>query len=134
MHPTHVESVAWVAERKDVLSAFFWMVTTWAYVIWVRRPAVWRYALVVALFALGLMAKPMLVTLPFTLLLLDIWPLDRAAVPWARRIIEKLPLFAMSAASSVVTAVVQQGAAASLGAGAAGRIGSPMPCCRTAAT
>ncbi len=78
--------------------------------IWVRRPAAWRYALVVGVFALGLMAKPMLVTLPCTLLLLDIWPLDRASTPWARRISEKLPLFAMAIASSAITAIVQQGA------------------------
>lgn len=112
VHPTHVESVAWAAERKDVLSAGFWFAATWAYVAWTRRPAAWRYALLISLFALGLMAKPMLVTLPFTLLLLDGWPLDRARRSWARRIGEKLPLFAMSIASSVVTAIVQRGAAA----------------------
>ncbi len=112
VHPAHVESVAWVAERKDVLSAFFWFATTWAYVIWVRRPAAWRYARVVGLFALGLMSKPMLVTLPCTLLLLDIWPLDRASTPWARRITEKLPLFALAIASSVVTAIFQHGGGA----------------------
>jgi len=114
LHPAHVESVAWVAERKDVLSAFLWVATTWAYVAWVRRPAVSRYGFVVTLFTLGLMAKPMLVTLPFTLLLLDVWPLDRSSIPWTRRAIEKLPLFVMALASSVVTATVQQSAAASL--------------------
>jgi hypothetical protein len=76
-HPLHVESVAWVAERKDVLSTLFWMLTLWAYVGYVRRPRWTRYAAVVVLFALGLMAKPMLVTLPFVLLLLDVWPLGR---------------------------------------------------------
>jgi Flp pilus assembly protein TadD len=112
VHPAHVESVAWVSERKDVLSTFFWLAATWAYVDWVRRPAAWRYGLVVVLYALGLLAKPMLVTLPFTLLLLDFWPLHRSALPWARRVLEKVPLLAMAMASSVVTAIVQQGGGA----------------------
>jgi tetratricopeptide (TPR) repeat protein len=72
-----VESVAWVAERKDVLSTFFWMLTTWAYIHYVEHPRLRNYLAVLALFALGLMAKPMLVTLPFVLLLLDYWPLQR---------------------------------------------------------
>jgi Tfp pilus assembly protein PilF len=114
IHPAHVESVAWIAERKDVLSAAFWFGTTWAYVAWVRRPAAWRYGVMLALFALGLMAKPMLVTLPATLLLLDMWPLDRQSTSWSRRLIEKAPLFAMAAASSVVTVLVQHSAIASL--------------------
>jgi Flp pilus assembly protein TadD len=114
VHPAHVESVAWIAERKDVLSACFWVATTWAYVGWTRRPSAWRYTAIVALFGLGLMAKPMLVTLPFALLLLDVWPLDRAAGSWGRRVTEKLPLFAMAAASSVITALVQLGSMASL--------------------
>ena len=76
LHPLHVESVAWVAERKDVLSTFFWLATMWAYV-WYARPLLTRYLLVLLCFALGLMAKPMLVTLPFVLLLLDYWPLGR---------------------------------------------------------
>jgi len=108
VHPVHVESVAWIAERKDVLSTFFWLASTWAYVAWVRRPAVWRYGAMLVLFALGLMAKPMLVTLPFTLLLLDIWPLGRGAVAWSRRITEKLSLFALVIASSIITAIVQR--------------------------
>jgi hypothetical protein len=74
LHPLHVESVAWVTERKDVLSTFFWILTMGAYVGYVERPGVRRYALVVLSFALGLMAKPMLVTLPVVLLLLDYWP------------------------------------------------------------
>ena len=108
VHPAHVESVAWIAERKDVLSTFFWLATTFMYVAWARRPATWRYAAMIGLFVLGLMAKPMLVTLPFTLLLLDIWPLDRTSVPPRQRIVEKLPLFALALASSYITAVVQQ--------------------------
>jgi len=76
-HPLHVESVAWVSERKDVLSTFFWMLTMGVYCYYVERPSVRRYLPVLLLFALGLMAKPMLVTLPFVLLLLDYWPLRR---------------------------------------------------------
>jgi len=98
LHPLHVESVAWVAERKDVLSAFFWMVTLWCYAGYAARPTPARYAWTLAAFALGLMAKPMLVTLPLVLLLLDYWPLARGF-----RIREKLPLLALSAAVSVVT-------------------------------
>ena len=77
LHPLHVESVAWVAERKDVLSTFFWMLTMGAYVLYTERPGIKIYLITVLLFALGLMAKPMLVTLPFVLLLLDYWPLGR---------------------------------------------------------
>ena len=77
LHPAHVESVAWVAERKDVLCAFFWFATLLAYAWYVRRPSWKRYVLVVCCFACGLMSKPMAVTLPFTLLLLDYWPLRR---------------------------------------------------------
>ena len=77
LHPLHVESVAWVAERKDVLSTFFWMLTMWAYLSYTARPGVVRYLSLLVCFALGLMAKPMLVTLPFVLLLLDYWPLGR---------------------------------------------------------
>jgi tetratricopeptide (TPR) repeat protein len=77
LHPLHVESVAWIAERKDVLSAFFWILTIGAYVYYVECPALKRYLAVLILFGLGLMTKPMLVTLPFVLLLLDYWPLKR---------------------------------------------------------
>jgi hypothetical protein len=77
LHPLHVESVAWVAERKDVLSTFFWMLTMGAYCWYVERPNLQRYLIVAVFFVLGLMAKPMLVTLPFVLLLLDYWPLRR---------------------------------------------------------
>jgi len=114
VHPLHVESVAWVAERKDVLSTAFWMLTTLAYVRYARGPSVKRYAAVALLFALGLMAKPMLVTLPLTLLLLDYWPLGRFAGEGrgqgrhGRLILEKVPLFALAAASCVITYLAQR--------------------------
>jgi tetratricopeptide (TPR) repeat protein len=108
LHPLHVESVAWIAERKDVLSAFFWFLTLWFYAGYVKRPGIGRYLAVVAAFGLGLMSKPMIVTLPFVLLLLDVWPLERASWPWnmasAKALLfEKLPLFAMAAGGSVLT-------------------------------
>jgi tetratricopeptide (TPR) repeat protein len=118
LHPLHVESVAWVAERKDVLSAFFWIATTLAYVSWVEKRRVGRYLAVIALYALGLLSKPMLVTLPFTLLLLDVWPLHRIETPWReaqvslRLLREKVPLFLLAVASSVVTFLVQRAAGA----------------------
>lgn len=115
VHPLHVESVAWVAERKDVLSTLFWILTMWAYVRYAERPVGRRYFLVLLLFGLGLMAKPMLVSLPIVLLLLDYWPLGRMASRGAGKgrsfralLVEKIPLFAMSAASSVVTYIAQQ--------------------------
>ena len=115
LHPLHVESVAWIAERKDVLSTLFWMLTLRAYVRWVRQPSRGRHAAMLAAFALGLLAKPMLVTLPFVLLLLDVWPLQRISPSRAAvarglspAIREKLPLFALAAASAVVTFVVQR--------------------------
>ncbi|MBU4345666.1 MAG: tetratricopeptide repeat protein, partial [Proteobacteria bacterium] len=80
LHPLHVESVAWAAERKDVLSTFFWMLTTGAYILYVENPGIKKYLLTILLFTLGLMAKPMLITLPFVLLLLDYWPLGRFQV------------------------------------------------------
>jgi len=113
LHPIHVESVAWVAERKDVLSAFFWMLTLLAYASYVRERRSSSYAWVVVAFALGLMSKPMVVTLPFVLLLLDLWPLRRIEVPvrWTAAralVLEKTPLFAMSVASSVITFLAQR--------------------------
>ncbi len=100
VHPTRVESVAWIAERKDVLSTAFWLLTMLAYVVWRERPTARRYLLIASLLALGLMAKPMLVTLPCVLLLLDVWPLRRLdhdrlpqARPWLPLVREKLPLF-----------------------------------------
>jgi tetratricopeptide (TPR) repeat protein len=85
LHPLNVETVAWVADRKDVLSAFFWMLTIWAYIRYAERPGVTRYALVFVAFILGLMAKSMVVTLPFVLLLMDYWPLDRFEFGPSRR-------------------------------------------------
>jgi protein O-mannosyl-transferase len=102
LHPAHVESVAWVAERKDVLSTLFWMLTLLAYTAYVRRPGAGRYLAVAALFTAGLLSKPMLVTLPFLLLLLDWWPLDRKESR-SRLVLEKLPLVALAALSAAVT-------------------------------
>lgn len=115
LHPLHVESVAWVAERKDVLSTLLGLLTMLAYVRYTRAQTLRNYGVVVALFALGLMAKPMLVTLPILLLLLDYWPLDRirtvggsADWPGVRRmLIEKIPLFAFALAGCVVTVWAQ---------------------------
>jgi hypothetical protein len=119
VHPLRVESVAWVAERKDVLSGLFFMLTLGAYVHYARLPrSLVRYGLVLVLFALGLMCKPMLVTLPFILLLLDYWPLHRLAELRGRDrtvfqtlrplILEKLPLFALAAASCLATLFSQK--------------------------
>ena len=109
VHPLHVESVAWVAERKDVLSAFFWILAMGAYGRYARQPSSGRYLLVALMMALGLMAKPMVVTLPLVLLLLDVWPLGRLSFEpgWGRRlarlVLEKLPLLGLSVISSLVT-------------------------------
>jgi len=132
LHPLHVESVAWIAERKDVLSTFFGLLALLAYAWHAERPSRLRYAAVFALLALGLMAKPMLVTLPLVMLLLDYWPLGRlTAVPGSRfgapgsrfsfpvsrfpipasrllsLVLEKLPLLVLAAASSVLTYAAQ---------------------------
>jgi protein O-mannosyl-transferase len=101
LHPLHVESVAWVCERKDVLSAMFCALTVWAYAGYVAKPRTGRYLLTLFLFCLGLMAKPMLATLPFVLLLLDRWPFGRGL-----KILEKVPFLAASIADSIVTYVV----------------------------
>jgi tetratricopeptide (TPR) repeat protein len=116
LHPMHVESVAWVTERKDVLSTFFALLAIGAYARYIERPGLTRYLLVVVCFVLGLLAKPMLVTLPCVLLLLDYWPLGRlwpanpasprARAP-ARLVAEKLPLFALAAVSCAVTVFAQ---------------------------
>ena len=126
VHPTHVESVAWAAERKDVLSTFFGFLAITAYAWYVHRPSIGRYIAVLVMFALSLLAKPMLVTLPCVLLVLDVWPLRRwrlwdvgagleavpvaqlnHAQPWPWLVIEKLPLLALSAGASVVAIVTQ---------------------------
>ena len=135
IHPLHVESVAWITERKDVLSTFFWMLTMGAYSYYVEHPGFRRYSLVLLFFILGLMAKPMLVTLPFVLLLLDYWPLRRfleikpdhkiqpeevkkPADPeykWSLiypLLWEKVPLFVLAILSSIVTYVAAQSAGA----------------------
>jgi tetratricopeptide (TPR) repeat protein len=123
VHPLHVESVAWVSERKDVLSALFFMLTLWAYVRYVRARSVGRYLMVALFLTLGLMSKPMLVTVPFVLLLLDYWPLERFSGERihfgpgarlsqqghsvARLLVEKIPLFALSAFSCIGTLLIQ---------------------------
>jgi len=134
IHPLRVESVAWIAERKDVLSGVFFMLTLAAYVRYVREPSNIRYLVVAVLFSLGLMTKPMLVTLPFVLLVLDYWPLGRFAhvcpagpkpkngfARWwghrsipARLILEKIPLIALSVASSIITLFAQKTAVSSV--------------------
>ena len=110
LHPQHVESVAWASERKDVLSTLFWMLTLLAYASYTARPRPWRYLLVMLALGLGLLAKPMLVTLPFVLLLLDYWPLHRVerGYPPLRLLLEKVPLLALAAIASAITLVVQQ--------------------------
>ena len=139
IHPLHVESVAWVAERKDVLSAVFFMLTLAAYASYVRQPSLGRYLMVSVFFACGLMSKSMLVSVPVVLLLLDYWPLGRRrqrpegrpspswpfprwsrrasareGFVWMRLIVEKLPLFALSILCSVVTFLIQERSAGSL--------------------
>lgn len=122
IHPLHVESVAWLAERKDVLSTFFWMLTLWSYARYTRLPGLIRYLPVVGFFVLGLMAKPMVVTLPFALLLLDYWPLNRiqswqsknhngnpgAGLPVLKLVYEKIPLFVLAGASCAITLIAQK--------------------------
>ncbi|HKC13002.1 MAG TPA: tetratricopeptide repeat protein [Vicinamibacteria bacterium] len=103
VHPLRVESVAWITERKDVLSGLFGILTLGAYARYARSPDRVRYAMVVLMLALGLMAKPMLLTLPFVLLLLDQWPLLRAAKSLRARVLEKLPLFGLSGLSLLIT-------------------------------
>jgi hypothetical protein len=129
VHPAHVESVAWISERKDVLSTFFWLLTMWAYLRYAREDTVTKgqsdagteispslrrfvspsYLLIILLFALGLMSKPMLVTLPFVLLLCDYWALERLKKlkDLPALLVEKIPLFALAAVSSVITVLAQ---------------------------
>jgi len=121
LHPVNVESVAWIAERKNLLSTFFWMLTMLSYSYYAVRPGVLRYLLTIILFTLGLLAKPMLVTLPFVFLLMDYWPLGRirftqarkeehpvlgtpyAPASLARLVLEKVPLFILSAGSIAIS-------------------------------
>ena len=118
LHPLHVESVAWVAERKDVLCAFFWILAMYAYAWHVRRPGIMRYLAVTACFIMSLMSKPMAVTLPLALLLLDFWPLGRidGLQSFIRLFREKIPLLALSAMAGVAAFAFQEshGALASL--------------------
>jgi protein O-mannosyl-transferase len=119
VHPINVESVAWIAERKNVLCTTFFFLTLWAYGWYTRKPDWKRYLAVAGLFAAGLASKPMVITLPFVLLLLDYWPLARVrgaheegdktpTLSWSRLVIEKLPLLALSAGSAVITMKAQQ--------------------------
>jgi len=109
IHPLNVESVAWISERKSVLCMLFFMLALLAYRWYANRPELKRYSLVAVLFALALMSKPMAITLPFVLLLLDYWPLQRdKQTSWTRLAYEKLPLLALSAASGVITMIVQK--------------------------
>ena len=121
LHPLNVESVAWVVERRNVLGAFFWLMTMWAYIHYAEQPTVKRYGLVFLFFTLGLMSKPTLVTLPFVLLLLDYWPLRRLKFGQERGsnkilekntakrsevfrlVLEKTPLFLLTTGSSIIT-------------------------------
>jgi len=113
LHPLHVESVAWVSERKDVLSAFFWMLTLCLYVFYTEKQSIKRYLLVVFSFVLALLSKPMVVTLPVIMILLDYWPLKRFenhnrlsdAISW--QIKEKLPLLALSIIFAIITFFAQ---------------------------
>ena len=117
LHPLHVESVAWIAERKDTLSTFFWMLTMLFYVNYSQRPRWFTYLAVIVFFVLGLMAKTMLVTLPFVLILFDIWPLGRiqdssSFKSFGRTILvllrEKIPLIVLAFAAGVGTVMAQQ--------------------------
>ena len=146
VHPLRVESVAWVAERKDVLAGFFWMLTLVSYAWYARRPGPWRYAVVFAALGLGLLSKSMAVTLPCVLLLLDAWPLRRGSVrgiaeedsvaaaeyprrTWRQLVIEKLPLLALAIVISKVAVVSQSDGGALKGfeqVGLAGRLANAL--------
>lgn len=116
VHPLHIESVAWISERKDVLSTFFWLLTTGAYLKYVKNPGWKTYAAVILFFIMGLMSKPMLVTLPFTLFLLDYWPLSRISFTKNRPffskfrplLLEKVPLLTLSLLSGIITIIAQK--------------------------
>jgi Flp pilus assembly protein TadD len=142
-HPLHVESVAWVAERKDLLSTSFGLLAMWVYARHAERPTARRYAATLVFFGLSLLAKPMWVTLPFLLLLLDVWPLQRLAatplpdegatpgrprLPARQLVLEKAPLFALAIASCAMTIVAQHqgGAMTGLELGVAPRVGNAL--------
>ena len=120
LHPINVESVAWISERKNLLSMLFFLLALWAYAWYARNPGVRRYAIVVFCFGLGLMAKPQIITLPFVLLLWDYWPLRRmfpgqrdlasrhAARPFSALVLEKIPLLVLAAVSAIITMEAQQ--------------------------
>jgi len=140
LHPLHVESVAWISERKDVLSTFFLLLTIWSYIKYIEEKTFYRYLIICLFFIMGLMAKPMLVTLPFVLLLLDLWPLERIDFRSSEKsltlkrgtktnspfilnfyflfrdnfllVYEKIPLFALTISSCVITFLSQQSAGA----------------------
>ena len=120
IHPLRVESVAWIAERKDVLSGLFFMLTLLAYVHYARKPTVCRYGSMSILFVCGLLSKPMLVTVPVILLLVDFWPLKRTQtseisghknsdLAWRKLILEKIPLFVLAIGSGIATLIAQRG-------------------------
>ncbi len=132
VHPLHVESVAWVAGRKDLLAAFFFLLTLWAYAGYAEKRTAGRYAAVLLAAAMGLLAKATVVTIPFVLLLIDYWPLGRfarpgasfppepggpAPLPWRRLVVEKIPLAALSLAACTVALVAQTAAGATDTAG-----------------
>jgi hypothetical protein len=119
LHPLQVESVAWAAERKTVLSGLFWLLTIAVYVRYTKKPGIWRYISVFIIYGLCIMTKPAVVTLPFVLLLLDYWPLERIRgqttddggrqkIPLKQLITEKIPLFTLSAFLGIITFVTQQ--------------------------
>jgi hypothetical protein len=121
VHPVHVESVAWVSERKDLLFALFWLLTMWSYYRYTGKPSIGRYGIVLLFFVAGLMSKPMIVTLPFVLLLLDYWPLNRFRFETRQSsgdpspsesvikiVLEKVPLILLSFGASALTFVLQK--------------------------
>jgi hypothetical protein len=119
LHPLQVESVAWAAERKTVLSGLFWFLTIAVYVWYTKKPGIWRYIPVFIIYSLCIMTKPVVATLPIVLLLLDYWPLERIRgqktedrgqqkTTWGRLVIEKIPLFALSAFLGIITFITQQ--------------------------
>jgi tetratricopeptide (TPR) repeat protein len=118
IHPLRIESVAWVAERKDVLSTLFWMLAIWVYVEYVKKPGRGSYLTALGLFAIGLLAKPMVLTLPVVLVLLDVWPLRRITFDATTRrrvrplILEKIPFLMLSVVAAIVTIVAQHGGGA----------------------